>query len=190
MIPSSPPVKVLSCEANTNATLAAASVIMAKKRIQRKSVPATNGTKKISNKLYEANLGKLQDELVKLKEWVRAKGLKVVRHSDGNIWSLMDVLLSSGYDGLNPLEPHAGMELKKVKAYCGDRICLLGNIDCFELLPGGTPQQVETAVKQAIEDAADGGGLIICSSNSLHPGVNPENCIAMFEATKKYGLYA
>ena len=51
---------------------------MAKKRIQRKPVPATNGTKKISNKLYEANLGKLQDELVKLKEWVRARGLKVV----------------------------------------------------------------------------------------------------------------
>jgi len=49
-----------------------------------------------------------------------------------------------------------------------------------ELLPNGTPQQVDAAVKQAIEDAADGGGLIICSSNSLHPGVNPDNCIAMF----------
>ena len=78
------------------------------------------------------------------------------------------------------MEPHAGMELKKVKAYCGDRICLLGNIDCLELLPNGTPQQVDAAVKQAIEDTADGGGLIICSSNSLHPGVNPDNCIAMF----------
>jgi hypothetical protein len=44
-------------------------------------------------------------------------------------------------------------------------------------------------VKQAIEDAAAGGGLIICSSNSLHPGVDPENCIAMFEATRKYGVY-
>jgi uroporphyrinogen decarboxylase len=116
-------------------------------------------------------------------------GLRVVRHSDGNLWSLMDDLLASGYNGLNPLEPHAGMELKKVKAYCGDRICLLGNIDCIELLPDGTPQQVDAAVKQAIEDAADGGGLIICSSNSLHPGVNPDNCIAMFEATKKYGSY-
>jgi len=113
----------------------------------------------------------------------------VVRHSDGNLWSLLDDLLASGYDGLNPLEPHAGMALNKVKAYCGDRICLLGNIDCIELLPDGTPQQVDSAVKQAIEDAADGGGLIICSSNSLHPGVNPDNCIAMFEATKKYGSY-
>ena len=51
---------------------------MAKKKVQQKSVSATNGKKKISNKVYEANLAKLQDELVKLKEWVRARGLKVV----------------------------------------------------------------------------------------------------------------
>jgi len=116
-------------------------------------------------------------------------GLKVVRHSDGNLWSLLDTLLASGYDGLNPLEPQADMGLKKVKAHCGDRICLLGNIDCQSLLPDGTPEQVEEAVRQAIADAAGGGGYILCDSNSLHPGVNPENCIAMFEATKKYGLY-
>ncbi|MBI4763945.1 MAG: hypothetical protein HY787_04995 [Deltaproteobacteria bacterium] len=116
-------------------------------------------------------------------------GLKLVRHSDGNIWSIMDILIDSGYDGLNPLEPQAGMDLKKVKEAYGDKICLLGNIDCRELLPAGTPDQVEAAVKQAIEVAARGGGYILCDSNSLHPGVNPENCIAMFEATKKYGLY-
>ncbi len=118
-----------------------------------------------------------------------ARGLKVVRHSDGNLWPLMDILLESGYDGLNPLEPQAGMTLEKVKAYCGDRLCLLGNIDCIDLLPNGTPAQVDTAVARAIKDAAAGGGLVICSSNSLHPGVAPDNCIAMFEATLKYGRY-
>ena len=50
---------------------------MAKNK-QSKSGAATQGVKKISNKVYEAELAKLQDELVKLKEWVRAKGLKVV----------------------------------------------------------------------------------------------------------------
>jgi len=116
-------------------------------------------------------------------------GLKVVRHSDGNLWKLLDTLLESGYDGLNPLEPQAGMTLERVKAYCGDRLCLLGNIDCAELLPHGTPEQVDAAVRQAIEDGGEGGGLIICSSNSLHPGVDPDNCIAMFRATHKYGAY-
>ncbi len=117
------------------------------------------------------------------------KGLKVVRHSDGNLWPLMDILLETGYDGINPLEPQAGMEIKRVKEYCGDKICLLGNIDCADLLPSGTPDQVEQAVIQAIEDGAKGGGLILCSSNSLHPGVNPENCMAMFKAARKHGQY-
>jgi uroporphyrinogen-III decarboxylase len=67
---------------------------------------------------------------------------------------------------------------------------LLGNIDCLDLLPSGTPEEVDAAVSQAIEDAGKGGGLIICSSNSLHPEVNPEDCIAMFEATRRYGAYA
>lgn len=125
----------------------------------------------------------------KLVDRAHELGLKVVRHSDGNIWSIMDVLIETGYDGLNPLEPQAGMDLKKVKDAYGDKICLLGNIDCKELLPSGTPQQVEDAVKYAIDVAAKGGGYILCDSNTLHPAVNPENCIAMFEATKRYGSY-
>ncbi len=44
-------------------------------------------------------------------------------------------------------------------------------------------------IHEAIEDGAAGGGLILCSSNSLHPGVNPENCMAMFKAARKHGRY-
>jgi uroporphyrinogen decarboxylase len=117
-------------------------------------------------------------------------GLKLVRHSDGNVWKLLDSFLDSGYDGLNPLEPQADMALDRVKAYCGDRLCLLGNIDCADLLPRGTPAQVREAVRQAIADAGKGGGLVICSSNSLHPDVDPDNCIAMFQATHEFGAYA
>lgn len=125
----------------------------------------------------------------RLVEKAHRAGLKVVRHSDGNLWPILDILLASGYDGLNPLEPQAGMDLKKVKAYCGDRLCLLGNIDCIGLLPAGTPAEIDEAVRQAIADAAPGGGYILCDSNSLHPGVKPENCIAMFEAARRHGVY-
>ncbi len=118
-----------------------------------------------------------------------AKGLQVVRHSDGNLWPILDVLLETGYDGLNPLEPQADMTIKRVKAFCGDKICLLGNIDCVDLLPHGNAAEVEQAVIRTIEDGAQGGGLIICSSNSLHPGVNPENCMAMFTAVRRHGQY-
>lgn len=125
----------------------------------------------------------------KIVEEAHKRGMKVIRHSDGNLWPLMDLILEAGYDGLNPLEPQADMDLKKVKDYCGDRLCLLGNIDSIELLPHGTTEQVREAVKEAIDKAARGGGLIIASSNSLHQDVKPENCIAMFEATKEFGKY-
>ena len=147
---------------------------------------ATNMGPMISPDHFKSFVNRYNRQIV---EQAHAKGLKVVRHSDGNLWPLLDILLETGYDGLNPLEPQAGMEMKKVKAYCGDKICLLGNIDCVDLLPKGDPEEVEQAVIQTIADGAKGGGLIICSSNSLHPGVNPENCMAMFRAVRRHGQY-
>ena len=122
-------------------------------------------------------------------DYAHQHGLKVVRHSDGNLWPILDSLVDMGYDGLNPLEPQAGMELGRVKAHCGDRICLLGNIDCGELLCSGTEAEVEGAVIQAIQDAATGGGYVLCSSNSIHPGVRAENFLAMVRAAKAHGVY-
>jgi len=147
---------------------------------------ATTSNPMISPEHFKTFINHYNRQIV---EKAHEKGLKVVRHSDGNLWPLMDILLETGYDGINPLEPQAGMDIKKVKKYCGDKMCLLGNIDCIDLLPSGTPNQVERAVIQVIKDGAKGGGLIVCSSNSLHPGVNPENCIAMFQAVRKHGRY-
>ena len=66
---------------------------------------------------------------------------------------------------------------------------MLGNIDCSFLLPFGTEEEVEEAVRQAIKDGASGGGYIMSSSNSIHPGCKPENYIAMVKAARKYGNY-
>jgi len=44
-------------------------------------------------------------------------------------------------------------------------------------------------VKQVIEDAGAGGGLIIDSSNTYHPSVKPENVMAVFKATHTHGVY-
>jgi uroporphyrinogen decarboxylase len=118
-----------------------------------------------------------------------AHGLKVVRHSDGNLWPILDHLLEMGYDGLNPLEPQAGMDLQKVKDYCGNRICLLGNIDCGDLLCSGSEAEVRAAVIQAIAAAAPGGGYVLCSSNSIHPGVDPHNFLTMVKTAKEHGQY-
>jgi uroporphyrinogen decarboxylase len=59
----------------------------------------------------------------------------------------------------------------------------------MHLLPFGTEAEVEASVRDTIAAAAPGGGYIISSSNSIHPGVKPENYIAMVKAAHKYGAY-
>jgi uroporphyrinogen decarboxylase len=71
----------------------------------------------------------------------------------------------------------------------GSRVCIIGNIDCGNLLTNGTPDQVTKAVKRCISTASPGGGHILSSSNSIHSGVKPENFLAMIAATKRFGKY-
>jgi len=81
------------------------------------------------------------------------------------------------------------MDIGKVKKYLAGRACILGTIDCRNLLPFGTEEEVEQAVKETIEQASPGGGYIITSSNSIHPACKSENYIAMVKAAHKYGIY-
>ena len=43
--------------------------------------------------------------------------------------------------------------------------------------------------KETIQTAAPGGGYILSSSNSIHPGCRPENYLAMVRAAHKYGEF-
>jgi len=116
------------------------------------------------------------------------KGLKIVKHSDGNLWPILDDLLEAGFDGLHPIQPQC-MDIGEVKAYLSGRMCVVGNIDCRELLESETEEEVERTVKETIEKAAPGGGYIISSSNSIHPNCRPENYLAMVRAAHRYGGY-
>jgi uroporphyrinogen decarboxylase len=81
------------------------------------------------------------------------------------------------------------MDIGEVKEHLAGKACIMGNIDCRELLPFGTEEEVAISVKDTIEIAAPGGGYIICSSNSIHPGCRAENYVAMIDAVHRYGKY-
>ena len=115
-------------------------------------------------------------------------GMRIVKHSDGNLWPIMDDLLEVGFDGIHPIQPQS-MDLGEAKAALAGRAAVLGNIDCSFLLPFGSEEEVRHAVRAAIQTAGPGGGYIISSSNSIHPGVKPENYIAMVRAAREFGAY-
>ena len=112
----------------------------------------------------------------------------IIKHSDGNVWPILHDLVEVGFDGIHPIQPQC-MDIGEVKAYLGGSACIIGNIDCRDLLPFGTEEDVAKTVKETIEVAAPGGAYIISSSNSIHPGCKPENYIAMVRAAHEYGVY-
>jgi uroporphyrinogen decarboxylase len=127
--------------------------------------------------------------LKKCVDAVHDTGLPFIKHSDGNLWPIMDMLLEAGIDALDPVEPAAGMDIGEVKRKLGDRISLIGNVDCSFLLTMGSTDDVVEAVKETIAKASVGGGHILASSNSIHPAVKPENYRAMIDAARTFGRY-
>jgi len=127
--------------------------------------------------------------LAKMIAMIHAEGALCIKHSDGDLYPLLDMIVAAGPDGINPIEPVAGMALKKVKQLVGHKVCLTGNIDCAHLLPYGTVAEVRAAVRQAIADAGPGGGYLLASSNSIHSSCNPQNLIAMVQACHEFGQY-
>lgn len=127
--------------------------------------------------------------LCRVMQGFKALGLKVIKHTDGMIWPLMDMIVDSGIDCLDPIDPVAGMDLEEVKRKIGSRVALKGNVDCAHLMTLGTPEQVAEATRKALRIGMPGGGFILSSSNSIHSAVKPENYRAMLETLKEFGRY-
>ncbi len=120
----------------------------------------------------------------------KALGFKVIKHTDGNLWPIIEMLVNSGIDCLDPIDPSAGMDLGEVKQKYGQRIALKGNVDCAHLMSFGTPDEVAEATKKALRQGMPSGGYILSSSNSIHASVKPENYKALLDTLKAHGHYS
>ena len=127
--------------------------------------------------------------LQKVVDYCHSRGVPCYKHTDGNIWPIYDLLVDTGIDGLHPIDPMAGMDMAEAKAKFGDRVCLMGNVNCGYTLCEASVEEVREETKQVIRKAGKGGGLIVESSNSIHSGVKPENYIAMVKAVREFGKY-
>jgi uroporphyrinogen decarboxylase len=119
----------------------------------------------------------------------KSLGVFVMKHTDGNLYPILDLIVDTGIHGLHPIDPNAGMDLGDVKEKYGHRICLMGNVDCAYVLTWGTVEEVREDVRRCIRQAARGGGYICMSSNSIHPAVKPENYAEMVRAVHELGQY-
>lgn len=121
--------------------------------------------------------------LKKLNDAWHENGIKCLFHSDGNLMEIMDDLILSGIDGLNPIETVAGMNVKEVKEKYGKKIFMTGGIDMSQLLSMGTPDQVRAVCEQAIKDTRT--GYFIGSTTEIDNSAKLENIIAMHDSVMK-----
>jgi hypothetical protein len=127
--------------------------------------------------------------LRKLVDAWHSHGVKVIFHSDGNLWRVLDDFKAAGIDGLNPLEPLAKMYAGDVRRCYPDWV-LMGGIDASAMLPFGTVDEVRGAVRRTIEEAGPQGRLWLGSSTEIHPAVPVENALAMWDEIETCGYYA
>lgn len=107
------------------------------------------------------------------------RDVPVLLHTDGYMHDVIPRLIECGFDGLQSLQPSAGMDIRRVKREFGDRLTLMGNVDLNELLPFGTPADVEKEVKDLARTVGP-EGYILSTCNILTDAVTVENARAMY----------
>ena len=120
---------------------------------------------------------------------IRALGLTVFFHSDGNLNAVLDDLAACGLDGIQGLEPEAGMQIDAVRESVGSELVLWGNLGFDALaapLSPSVPLPPLLDLKFNPGEGEGGGGLgvryILGSCAGLVQGMNPETVRRVYHA--------
>jgi uroporphyrinogen decarboxylase len=122
----------------------------------------------------------IQPAIRALCDHAHSRGTYLIKHTDGSTWPILDMMLEAGIDGWHGIQPQIGMDMKLLKERYGDRLVLVGGVDCHTLC-AGTEEDVRRETAYALRHAGHDGGLILCSGNTLMVGVKYENYIAMLD---------
>lgn len=130
-----------------------------------------------------------QPYYLKVNNWIHGHTKwKTFKHCCGSITTLMEELITSGFDIINPVQwTAANMDMKMLKERFGERIVFWGGgVDTQKTLPFGTPKQVREEVLRACEVFAPGGGFVFNTIHNIQANTPVENVIAMLEAIKEF----
>ena len=123
----------------------------------------------------------------KMNKAIHEYGAKIIYHSDGSVMDAVDGLIDMGIDVLEALQfDAAGMDPAELKNRAGDRLCFHGGVSVQATLPFGTPEEVESEVKNLIKILGKNGGYILAPSHAVQAGTPPENIHAFLKTTGRF----
>ena len=125
--------------------------------------------------------------LARLIRGYRDLGFYVIKHTDGNIMPIVDQLVECGPHALHSLDPQGGVDIAEMKQRYGNRVCLIGNVNCG-LLDSGTDEEVVENARYALEHGMPGGGYIFSTSNCIYTGMRLARYELILDVWRKYGM--
>lgn len=126
--------------------------------------------------------------LIQLIKGYREQGFYVIKHTDGNIMPILDQLLEAKPHALHSLDPQANVDIAEVKKLVGDKIALIGNVNCG-LLTTGTDEEVIASARYALKHGMPGGGYIFSTSNCIFTGMPLHRYELILDVWRKEGNY-
>jgi uroporphyrinogen-III decarboxylase len=127
---------------------------------------------------------------------IQSRGGRVRVHCHGRIGRVLDMILETGCDGIDPCEPppDGDIQLDEVKRRCASRgVSVWGNIE-LKLLEHGTPGQVRDEVRRIMDQAKAGGGFVLIPTAApISLPLAPEtatNYRAFIDAGLEFGIYS
>jgi len=113
---------------------------------------------------------------------LREADIYSILHICGDVSDRLDLIADTGYDGVSI---DSMVDLAYAKREVGDRICLIGNVDVFQPLTEGTPQEVVKKAEECIEAAGAGGRFMLSAGCEVVADTPEENLIALIETSKR-----
>ena len=126
--------------------------------------------------------------LTELISGYRSLGIYVIKHTDGNIMPILDQLVAAKPDALQSLDPQGGVDIAEVKRRIGDRVCLIGNVNCG-LIDTGTDEEYLESARYAMEQGMPGYGYIFSTSNCIYTGMLLERYRKILKLWEEIGNY-
>lgn len=118
----------------------------------------------------------------------RALDFYVIKHTDGNIMPILDDLIAANPHALHSLDPQGAVDIAVLKQKIGDRVCLIGNVNCG-LLDTGTEAECIATTQYALRHGMPGGGYIFSTSNCIYTGMRLARYECILDVWRREGNY-
>jgi hypothetical protein len=115
----------------------------------------------------------------------------VYTHTCGAIGDRLDLMVETGTDGIDTLDPPplGTVELDQAKTQLAGKVFIKGNIDPVNTLLNGSDEQFDEDVRWRLEVGKSGGGYILSSACSVAPRVRPDRLELLANLADQYGRY-